>query len=120
MKTFVGSIRKSQQEVTLVNSIGDQISPKNWQEPIGIGVKTQGEPVCLDICLLRRGWSSQILWLTNLAVIGEAGGVKRTSEKYQKTPPTALIISTVLVDISIYSLVVSIIDCITYSAWHGP
>ena len=69
--------------------------------------------------LLSVGWAGGLItrWLTNLAVIGEAGSVKRTGEKCQKTSPIAVIIGIVLVDISIYSLDALVFVSITYSAW---
>ena len=72
------------------------------------------------ICdLLSAGRAGSLItrWLTNLAGIREAGGgVKKTSEKCQKTSPTASKFSTVINEISIYNLVVLVFVCITYSS----
>ena len=51
-----------------------------------------------------------------MAVIGEADSVKRNGENCKKSSPTALIIITVSIDISNYSLVVLEMKAITYSA----
>ena len=45
--------------------------------------------------------------------------ILKSAQKLSKKSPTALIIDTVLIDISIYSLVVLVFVCITYSAWFG-
>ena len=74
--------------------------------------------ICNLLCVGRAGGLITRCW-TNLSVIGEAGSVKRTGEKCQKTTPIALIIGIVLVDISIYSLDVLVFVSITYSSWLG-
>ena len=76
-----------------------------------------GESICLAICQFRGLEGSQTLSATNFVLQINWTRLKRNSEMWQKTTPIALIISTVPVDLSIYSLVVSILVSITYSAW---
>ena len=58
---------------------------------------------------------SQTVWKAIFGHLSGLEGLVKSLKKYQKTPLIALIISTVLIDISLYSPVVLVMDSITFT-----